>query len=300
MGEIRVQCQRTRYYIGPASRRAGGIWTCPHCPDGETYQQAEILDPDIPRLVNDAIQFARLTFGKADDGLPTRVWLGEGPETVYEADEGAVHIYLGRGSDWLQYAYSGSHEAFHRACSPCVGGSWADEMLAVEFSLRYLRAIGLEAHAGLNEGVLRASGAQHSVSEVVSGQLGWPDGAYGRAFLICEELNAALGRDVVQTLPSYCVLGGEPAFPAWRDSLSSEDRRKLDAIIGAPEGAAAISPSELAAQIWGNTQVDSRSHGARQIRRHARQLFPEAAPGRGKGWRLTPDQADAIRQRLNG
>jgi hypothetical protein len=254
------------------------------------------------RLIDDAIQFARLSFGKADDGVATRLWLGDGPETIYEKDQAAVHIYLGRDSNWLQIVYSGAHEAFHRACSPCIGSNfWVDEMLAVDFSLQYLRAVGLGSHADLNEISLRSSAARRSVREVVSGQLDWLDGGYGRAFLICEELTVALGRSTVATLPSYCRLGGEPAFLPWRDSLSLEDRQKLDAIIGTPEGASTstITPTELAAQIWGDPQTDSRGVGARQIRLLARELFPSAAPGQGGGWHLTTDQADAIRQRVD-
>ena len=302
MGEVHVQCQRTRHYISFAYRHAGGVWHCPHCADGETYSQAELVDSDISRLVDDAVRFARLCYRKADDGVTTRLWLGDRPETVFEKEQGAVHIYLGRGSNWLQYAYSGAHEAFHRVCSPCLGnGTWADEMLAVDFSLRYLRAIGLEDHADLNEAALRASAERRSVTEVVSGSTDWDDGGYGRAFLICEELIAALGRSKITKLPSYCGLGGEPAFPAWRDSLSIEDRQKLDAIIATPEVASkpTTTPTELAAQIWGDQQADSRSRGARQIRVLARELFPNAAPGRGKAWHLTTDQADAIRQQVD-
>lgn len=68
-------------------------------------------------------------FDVAPDSRDTRIWLGDSPETVLERDENAYHIYLDRNSNWLQYCYSGAHEAFHRACSPCDGGGhWVDEM----------------------------------------------------------------------------------------------------------------------------------------------------------------------------
>lgn len=146
-----VQCQKTRLFIGPSHRKAGGVWECPHCGRDETYAQAELVDPEISSLVLDAVERARALFGVEPDDQETRIWLGDTPETVHERDQKAFHVYLARDSNWLQFAYSGAHEAFHRACSPgAEGGHWVDEVLAVHFSLRYLREIGLEKHAAIN------------------------------------------------------------------------------------------------------------------------------------------------------
>jgi len=55
-----------------------------------------------------------------------------------------------------------------------------------------------------------------------------------------------------------------------------------------------MTPTELAAEIWGPKQAHSRSRGARLIRVVARDLFD--APGQGGEWDLTDGQAVAIRQ----
>lgn len=55
-----------------------------------------------------------------------------------------------------------------------------------------------------------------------------------------------------------------------------------------------LSPTQLAVQIWGKTENDSRSRGAREVRRIARELFPEQAPGMGGRWELTREMGAAI------
>jgi hypothetical protein len=57
-----------------------------------------------------------------------------------------------------------------------------------------------------------------------------------------------------------------------------------------------ITPTELAVRIWGKSQNDSRSAGARRIRVVARELFPGRAPGKGNEWHLTQAQVDKIRR----
>jgi hypothetical protein len=59
-----------------------------------------------------------------------------------------------------------------------------------------------------------------------------------------------------------------------------------------------VSPQELAVQIWGRSQMDARSPGQRQIRRIARELYPDKAPGKGGRWHFTLAQAAAIRRRI--
>jgi hypothetical protein len=60
---------------------------------------------------------------------------------------------------------------------------------------------------------------------------------------------------------------------------------------------ATITPTELAAQIWGQSENHSRSWGAREVRKVAHDLFPSESPDKGSDWNLTAAQADAIRQR---
>ncbi len=59
-----------------------------------------------------------------------------------------------------------------------------------------------------------------------------------------------------------------------------------------------ITPTELAVAIWGRAEDDSRSRGARLVRRVARELFPGEAPGKGGEWHLTPAQVAAIRRQV--
>lgn len=61
-----------------------------------------------------------------------------------------------------------------------------------------------------------------------------------------------------------------------------------------------ITPTELAVELWGTGENQSRSQGARKVRRIARELFPADAPGQGGEWHLTPQQVEEIRARLIG
>lgn len=59
-----------------------------------------------------------------------------------------------------------------------------------------------------------------------------------------------------------------------------------------------LTPTELAVELWGQSENDSHSRGARKVRRIARELFPHDAPGMGGEWILTPDMAAAIRSEV--
>jgi hypothetical protein len=59
-----------------------------------------------------------------------------------------------------------------------------------------------------------------------------------------------------------------------------------------------LEPKQLAAQLFGQSHGEARSAGARAVRKAARELFPNEAPGKGGSWNLTPDQAAAIGKRL--
>ena len=60
------------------------------------------------------------------------------------------------------------------------------------------------------------------------------------------------------------------------------------------------TPAGLAAVVWGSSQAHSRSWGAREVRRVARNLFSEDAPGQGREWKFTPEQEAAIRREVVG
>src|SRR5262245_895015 len=61
---------------------------------------------------------------------------------------------------------------------------------------------------------------------------------------------------------------------------------------------ASVTPTELAVELWGASQNESRSWGSRRVRAVARDLFEHEAPGRGGSWNLTPMQAAEIRRAL--
>jgi len=57
-----------------------------------------------------------------------------------------------------------------------------------------------------------------------------------------------------------------------------------------------MTATELAVQIWGSSEDYSRSWGARNVRRVARDLFLEDAPGQGKEWDFDAADAATIRR----
>lgn len=55
-----------------------------------------------------------------------------------------------------------------------------------------------------------------------------------------------------------------------------------------------LTPTQLAVEIWGPSEDESHSRGAREVRRIARDLFPADAPGMGGHWAITKGQAERI------
>ena len=61
----------------------------------------------------------------------------------------------------------------------------------------------------------------------------------------------------------------------------------------------AMSPEELAADLWGPSHRTRGSWGARRVRVIARVLYGPDAPGlRGPDWTLSPEQQEEIRSSL--
>ena len=58
------------------------------------------------------------------------------------------------------------------------------------------------------------------------------------------------------------------------------------------------TPTELAVEFWGPGEGNSRSRGARIVRRIARDLFPTDVPGHGGQWELTDAHIVRIRERV--
>lgn len=198
---------------------------CPWCEDGEAYRRVG-PEHEAWNHVNRATQICRAEFGVLADGLDAVVWLGDCPETVFEKHLNRFNIYLDRRSDRWQYMYSGSHEAFHRVCSEGKNAShWVDEMFAVMFSLLYLEHIGEVGHADRNRSGLLEQASLVSRKEmlgVVGGPL--PDGLYGRAYLVGEELRKVLGWAALKSLAVTRIPDGTPDLEGWLGSLPIEAR----------------------------------------------------------------------------
>lgn len=226
-----LQCQRTRRYLGEDARKPGGVWVCPHCEDHETYRQASTFDPELTELVEHAVGCARDLFEKSDDGLDTHVFLGESPETVYEASQDAFHIYLDRSSNWLQLAYSAGHEALHRVCSKNESsGQWADEMLAVHFALWYLDHTGRSDHAILCRRLLHEQAKQCSREDAFS-RRDYPAGFYGQCLLIGDDLIEIAGWDSFIRVPAHYTTEGIPDVQAWIASLAKERQTPVKRVL---------------------------------------------------------------------
>ena len=223
---MRVQCQKTRRYLGEEHRTDVGVWTCPYCPEAEEYTLATESNPNLCAAVDRATDLAREVFPRTDDRKPTRVFLGNDGECVYEDGEPAFHIYISRGNSWLQNCYQGSHEACHRVCTERNTGYWPDEMLAVLFSLRFLREMGLHEGATVNEDALRTDAEQMSQSEVLTAprNSGSP-GLYGRCFLLGKDLERAVGHEALSRLPSHRTSAGAIDVHTWLEALPRQSRR---------------------------------------------------------------------------
>jgi hypothetical protein len=57
--------------------------------------------------------------------------------------------------------------------------------------------------------------------------------------------------------------------------------------------------TELAVELWGESEGFSRSPGARKVRKIARELFSDDAPGKGGEWDFTEAQTSTLRERLS-
>lgn len=228
-----VQCQRTRRFI-TTSLPDGRTWVCPYCTNGEAYRMSLPNEQSAAAFAG-AVNACRAEFGVVDDGIPTLVFMGEYGETVFIAGLGRFHIYLSRDNNPNQTRYQAAHEAFHRVCTPPNAFSWAHEMLAVHFALRFLDhgSVGLRAYAELTRVTLRREANFCSRQQMLAlGTPPYPTGLYGRAFVVGEELVAALGWDQLKSLALARGTGGEPGVDAWLTGLSGEEESLARRILG--------------------------------------------------------------------
>jgi hypothetical protein len=203
---------------------------CPYCPEQETYQRLPV-GHFARSVVEGAMQMCRDEFEVESDGLGTAMWMGNRPETVFEAHLNRCNIYIGRNSDPWQIMYSGSHEAFHRVCSPCTGRHWADEMFAVLFSLLYLARIGQEAHAERNRQGLLTEAERCSIETMFALDGPCPDGLYGRVYVLGQALIDVIGWNHLKTLATTKGADGRMDVQVWLASLPDEDQDKVRPLL---------------------------------------------------------------------
>jgi hypothetical protein len=58
------------------------------------------------------------------------------------------------------------------------------------------------------------------------------------------------------------------------------------------------TPTGLAAELWGSSEANSRSAGARKVRLAARDMFSDNAPGQSGEWDFTDAQLAILREEL--
>jgi hypothetical protein len=224
-----VQCQASRRYL-PERPAEGETVECPWCREHETYLRVAASGA-AALVVASAVALCRREFGVDDDGIKTAVWLGQGPETVYESKIQRYNIYLARDSDPWQLRYSAGHEPFHRVCSPGVGGHWGDELFAVLFSLVFLKSIGEKAHAERNERELINEADVCCPQDFFSYSGGPLPGMYGRAFLVGRDLLSVVGRESAQRLAVTRGIDGRVDADAWLAGLPSPQRALVPSIL---------------------------------------------------------------------
>ena len=220
-----------RPFLTMATATDGQTWICPWCADHETYRRLGEGEP--ARVgVEAAIALCRFEFGVADDGLRTTVWLGDHPECVHDMRLGGYNVYLSRGANALQHAYSGAHEAFHRVCTPNNARHWAHEMLAVLFSLRCLDSFGNFVGAQMNRVSLEQEAASCDLEQLLDLGAGpYPNGTYGRAYILGAALVDAIGWDLLKSLALARDEDGMPSVETWLDSLPPTERGKALVIL---------------------------------------------------------------------
>lgn len=178
----------------------------------------------------------RMEFAVVDDGLPTLVWLGEEPEHVFEKLLHSHHIYLARDADPRQIMFSGAQEAFHRVCTPNNQPNWAHEMLSLLSALQFLDRMGETGFADRNRTWLAEHAPPCSLEQMLSlDAVPYPEGLYGRAYVVGEALIAAIGWDTLKPLALARDRDGMASVETWLESLAPGEREMA---LGVLSGAA--------------------------------------------------------------
>jgi hypothetical protein len=225
-----VQCQRSpnSTILTAAHMTAPGTWTCPGdpyapgCSGGEVYFFLD--DPEWRRRFDECVRLCESEFGSSlNPDVETVFFVGEEPESVFEAHAGYHSIYFQRDSDIYQMNYQLGQEVFHRVCTPSGTNHWAHEMLSLLFSFDYLDSVGFGDYRKRQAAKLRAESQQLSITGMMEvSAMPYPEGMYGRAFVTGERLRDEIGWSLLKPLARMFDSGGKPDVVAWKRSLSDE------------------------------------------------------------------------------
>ncbi len=170
--------------------------------------------------------------------LPALEW-GDYPEFLPAAGGARARIRLGRyGPDWWRVRYQVAHELFHWACTPAGVFHWAHELFAVEMAVRAMARIGEHAYAARCAAELAADAERLDLAGMLRArlELAYPEGLYGRAFLTGRALAEAVGWERLKPLATSFDRRGRPDVAAWARSFPSEERERIEAVLGPPAG----------------------------------------------------------------
>ncbi len=227
------RCQRTFRYLGDGQDSA--TWVCSHCGEQEAY--IAIRDPDLLAYAAFAQRICGADFGEPSDAdCPVFLWRGIRPECVYEPVDGCYEIYLKVNSDplttWLQLG----HEIFHRVAGEGRVFHWTHEMFACLISVRLLNQRGFTEYADLVTERYQAESRLCSFTQLVRADpwsgASYPDGYYGRAFVVGIELCQAVGYRALCLLARLLNHAAVPDVPAWLESLPLTERNAAKFVLG--------------------------------------------------------------------
>ena len=233
-------CLGTHHYltddhrIGPASYRCAG--QSPACAGGEVYSLQSIGSSGA-RAVDDAFTFAGRRFGAQQPARLT-IWLVEQPHAPDdqrmppEATQdrlGQPVIYL-TGQTENQLAYQATHEVVHVLFTPIEIHHWTHEVVAVLFSLEFLKASGKAEYLAEVLADQEAEAVKMTLDEFVRSQQPYGLGFYGRASVFGRQLIQIVGPAGYIGIAKHWTAAGQPDFWAWVDALPTRQRKAVTAI----------------------------------------------------------------------
>ncbi|MBC7807358.1 MAG: hypothetical protein H7145_14560 [Akkermansiaceae bacterium] len=231
------RCQRTFRYLGDGTVTFGagtGTWTCPNCPDHETY--TTVRDADLLAYATFAQNAGIAEFGTpADVKRPVVLLWGMRPECVYEPTDRHYEIYLAAGSDPWQARLQMGHEIFHRVAGEGKVFHWTHEMLACLFSVRLLKRSGLADYAEQITAQYDIEAENCPLSTLLRAdpwrEAAYPPGYYGRAFVTGVALKNVVGYPALCRLARTHGPAGMPDVAAWLAPLPPAEQNAIESVL---------------------------------------------------------------------